>query len=646
MTAIAGLIRFDKAPIDRATLERMVNLLQPYGRDAQHTRFEPHAAFLRTLLRITPEDSLDRQPLWHAESQTLCLFDGRLDNREELAQALGIAPAELRLMADSAVALHACLRWDAECVDRLLGDFALACWQPRVRRLWLARDPLGTRPLYWHQKAEYFAFATMPKALFAIPGVEKAICEERLHDYLCLLPMIGPESFFKDIYRVEPGQILVLDGERVSTRRYHRWDPDREIQLPSDDDYLEAFREQVERSVACRLRASGPIASHLSSGFDSSTVTALAARQLAAENKPLIAYTAVPREGFDGPVPKGRHGDESPGARAVAARFPNIEHHLIRTNGTSPIAHLDEDVLRLDRPPLNPSNRVWTTAIQTTAANRGVRVLLTGQMGNMTISYTGQEFLPTLFKQGRWGEWWRESRGLMRREPARHWHHLLFQSLGPFLPHALWGLVRYLRGERLTAVTDYTGIHPEFMRRMGHAERVKATGWDLSYRAWANGRRKRIAVLDRLDNGEYQVSANTNGLEQRDPTADRRLIEFCLSVPDRQYLRDGKTRWMLHRLMGELLPREILHTRTRGYQAADWHEATAAALPDIREELARQRVKGVDRYLDLQSLEQSVLDWPASEWSGRDNARRYRLKLLRGLAVGTFVRLVEGDNRF
>jgi asparagine synthetase B (glutamine-hydrolysing) len=173
MTAIAGLIRFDKAPIDRATLERMVNLLQPYGRDAQHTRFEPHAAFLRTLLRITPEDSLDHQPLWHAERRTLCLFDGRLDNREELAQALGIAPAELRLMADSAVALHACLRWDTECVDRLLGDFALAYWQPQARRLWLARDPLGTRPLYWHRNAAGFAFATLPKALFAIPGVRQ-----------------------------------------------------------------------------------------------------------------------------------------------------------------------------------------------------------------------------------------------------------------------------------------------------------------------------------------------------------------------------------------------------------------------------------------------------------------------------------------
>jgi len=645
MTAIAGLIRFDASPLDPAILERMRNLLRPYGRDAQNIHLEPGAGFLRTLLRITPEDSLDRQPLVHAESQTLVLFDGRLDNREELAQALAIAPPELRLMADGALAMRACLRWDADAVDRLLGDFALACWRRPARRLWLARDPLGTRPLYWHRTADFFAFATLSKALFAIPGVEKAICEERLHDYLCLLPWIGPESFFKDIYRVEPGQILVMDGERVTTRRYHRWDPEREIRLPSDDDYLEAFREEVERAVACRLRSSGLIASHLSSGFDSSTVTALAARQLAAWDKPLIAYTAVPREGFTGPAPKGRHVDEGPGARAMAARFPNIEHHLIRTTGTSPLDHLEEDIEVLDRPPLNPCNMVWINAIRDAAARRGAKVLLTGGMGNMTLSYTGQEYLPWLLGRRQWATWWREARGLRRGEPRRRWRGILLQSVGPYLPPRLWGLIGYLRGETQWSLTDYTAVHPQFLQRMNHKARVAASGWELSYRPWADGRRMRIAVLDRLDNGDYLVAANASGLERRDPTGDRRLIEFCLAVPDNQYLRDGESRRLLRRLMGEILPPEILASRTRGYQAADWYEATAAAIPFIQEELARQQAKGIGQYLDLHSLGELLNDWPNSGWAGSRNQQLYRSKLLRGIAVGSFINQVQADNR-
>lgn len=643
MTAIAGLIGFDGHRVEPAVLERMRNLLALYGRDAQNIHLETGAGFLRTLLRITPEDSLDRQPLVDTESQTLVLFDGRLDNREELAQALGITPAELRLMADSAVVLQACLRWDTDAVDRLLGDFALACWRPRQRRLWLARDPLGTRPLYWHQTPRHFAFATLSKALFAIPGVEKAICEERLHDYLCLLPMIGPQSFYKDIYRVEPGQILVLDGARTDTRRYHRWDPKRELHLPSDDDYLEAFREQVEQAVARRLRTSGLVASQLSSGFDSSTVTALAARQLAGEGKPLIAYTAVPREGFEGPAPKGRHVDEGPGARALAARFPNIEHHLIRTTGTSPLDHLEADIETLDRPPLNPCNMVWANAIRDAAAGHGAKVLLTGGMGNMTISYTGLQYLPQLFGQRRWATWWREARALTRRSGIR-WRSVLSQSLAPHLPPWLWQRIKRLGGGRVWTLADYAAISLGFMRRMEHEARVRASGWDLSYRPWADGRRMRIAVLDRLDNGDYQVGVNAAGLERRDPTADRRLIDFCLAVPDHQYLQQGQTRWLLHRLMGEILPPEILYAKTKGYQAADWHETLGAIRPRLHEEIALQNEKGIGGYLDLQGLEQSLLDWPEAGWHRSTNERRYRLKLMRGLSVGAFLRKTEGVN--
>jgi asparagine synthase (glutamine-hydrolysing) len=644
MSAIAGLIRFDDASVDRAAVGRMLNLLTPYGRDAQHSLLLNGAGFLRTLLRTTPEDSLDRQPMTHAESQTLVLFDGRLDNREELAEALAIAPAELRLMADSQVALHACLRWDTSAVDRLLGDFALACWQPQARRLWLARDQLGTRPLYWHKTSDLFAFATMPKALFAIPGVERAVCEERLHDYLCLLPMIGPESFFKNIFRVEPGQILTLQGHQVSTQRYHRWDPETELQLPSDDDYLAAVSEQVERAVACRLRANGPIASHLSSGFDSSTVTALAARQLAERGEGLMAYTAVPREGFDGPVSEGWHADEGPAAQALAARFPNVTHHLIYPDGTAPVDLLNQDVDRLDRPPLNPCNLGWWNAIEADASKRGAKVLLTGAMGNISISYTGLEYLPGLFGRGRWTTWLREARALKRRHPAQRWRRLVAQSISPYLPPALWGTIERLRGRRHGAVTDYTAIHPAFMRRMDHAHRVRATRWDLSYRPWADGRRVRIAGLERLDNGDYWPGANTSGLEMRDPTADRRLIALCLSIPHHQYMRDGQTRWLLRRLMGEVLPPEILFADTKGQQAADWYEVTGANLPLMREELRRQRNSDAGQYLDLNNLMASLDDWPTTGWSEHATVQRYRLKLLRGLSVGAFVRQIDDHN--
>lgn len=646
MSGIAGLIQLDGSPVDRATLERMQTVLTPYGRDTQNYVHHGSSGFLRTLLRTTPEDRLDHQPLVHAESGTTLLFDGRIDNRDELAKELGLTAAEVALMADSDLVLRACLRWDTAAVDRLLGDFALACWQAHRRRLWLARDPLGYRPLYWHKQPGFFAFATMPKTLFAIPGVAKAMCEERLHDYLCLLPMIGPKSFFQDIYRIEPGQWLVFEDGDITTHRYHQFDPNRVLKLASDDDYLETFREHLERAVACRLRAIGPIASHLSSGFDSSTVTAIAARQLATRNAGLLAYTAVPREGFDGPAPKGRHGDEGPGARALAARFANIEHILIHPEGTSPIDNLREDVETHDGPPLNPCNAVWVHAIDVDAVRRGVRVMLTGGFGNMSISYEGWQYLPALLGRARWFTLWQELRAIRRRYPNWRWRALLEHCLAPYLPAAVWAAIERRRGQSWAPITDHSPIHPAFMARMRTAERAKIVNHDLNYQPWANGRRMRIATLNLTDIGDYAAALNAVGLEWRDPTADLRLLEFCLAVPDAQYLRDGQHRWLLHRLMGDVLPPEILHARTRGLQGADWYEDAGRALPRLREELTRLMTHGsAGKYLDLEALMHALDDWPESGWNTLAIEKTYRLKLLRGLSVAQFVCYADSDNR-
>jgi asparagine synthase (glutamine-hydrolysing) len=646
MSAIAGIIQFDDKTVDKATLDRMESLLEPYGRDSQQQWQNTSTGLLRTLLRTTPEDSFDQQPLMDSSGQLVILFDGRIDNREELADKLGLDADQCKVMADSEVVLHACLRWDTKAVEHLLGDFAIACWQPKQRRLWLARDPMGYRPLYWHKQAGFFAFASMPKALFAIPGVPRALSEERLANYLALLPMTDADSFFKDIYRVEPGQILILENEHITTQRYHEFDPDYELQLGSDDEYLEAFGEHLERAVACRLRSTGSIASQLSSGFDSSTVTAIAATQLAQKNKNLLAYTAVPREGFNGSVPRGRHADESIAARELVKRFDNIEHILIPPDGVSPIDNLQQATEMLDRGPLNPCNMVWAEGIHADAANRGAKVLLTGSMGNMTISYTGEQYLPALLGQGRWLKWWHEAKALQKASPNWRWRGLFGQSIGPFMPPWLWQSLQKVRGKGWK-LTDYTAINPQFLASMGGETGIaQKAGWDTSYRPWANGREMRIAVINRLDNGEYFSALNTHGLEMRDPTSDMRLLKFCLSVPDDQYLRNGQTRWLLHRLMGDTLPPEMLYPKTKGLQAADWYEGIEVALPRFQEELKRMAEHGlIGEYLDLDAMLQSLEEWPESGWENDHIIQTYRLKLLRGLSVGTFIRYVEGNNR-
>lgn len=644
MSAIGGIIQFDGAAVDRAAAERMQAALAIYGRDAQHHRHLPAASLVRTLLRTTPEDYLDAQPLVDTAEDIALVFDGRLDNREELAEALGIGDDALARMADSDLVLRACREWDDDTPRRLLGDFALACWRPGRRTLWLARDPLGIRPLFWHQQPGRFAFATMPKGLFALPGVTRELEETRIHELLCLMPTSGPESYFKGIYRVEPGQVVWLAGGELKCRYFHRFDARRELKLESDAAYVEAFRRELERAVRCRLRTIGPTASMLSSGLDSSTVTALAAHQLG--EAPLLAYTAVPRRGFEGPVLRSRHADEWPGAALTAERFANIEHLSVDTTHISLLETLDEQVELLDRPPGNPCNAVWVNEIHKRAAARGARALLVGDLGNLTISWTGLTYFPGLLRRGRWLRLYREMRTFKRYRPESRWRLMLRHALLANLPGSLWRRLERHR-HRLLQLEDYSAIRSDVLSRRQLLQQAHAQGHDVHFQPEWNGRRQRIRTLYRVDRGEFFAYANALGIETRDPTTDLRLVELCLAIPDSQYQRNGELSSLLKRAMRGVLPDAVLDARSKGLQMADWFEKMEASLGQFRAELeALERDSSAGEHIDLEGLRETLGEWPTERRRFGSHAmqHKYRNRLLRGVAMGHFIRYVEKHN--
>jgi asparagine synthase (glutamine-hydrolysing) len=641
MTAIAGLIPFDGRLVDLVALEKMRKALTPYGRDAQHLWHDESAGLVRTLCRITPEDTFDRQPLKSENGRFILVADGRVDNREELADVLGIPPSQACRMADSAFFLAAFERWGQGCLKRLLGDFAFAVWEQKSKRLLLARDPLGHRPLYWYKNRRFFAFATMPKGLFAVPEVPRSLCEECLADYLALLPMKGPQSLYKDIFRIEPGYLMVLEDSLVHSQRYHRFDPEHRIILKNDDEYVEGARELLDRAVGCRLRSAGGVASYLSSGLDSSTVTATAARLLEEQGKRLLAFTSVPREGFDGPVPKGRHADEGPAAAALAARFPNIEHIIFRSGKRTPLDGLLEKVEIFDRPPLNPCNHVWLDGIEAETAQRGAKVLLTGQRGNMSISYTGQHHLPWLLHRGRVIKWLTEAYMLVRNNEMRL-KGVLRQSVSPFVPMPIWRAFKARKSRR--SVHDYSAIHPDLALRTNLHLRLRQAGRNSNSRPSVDGWRMRTEGIFRMDPGDFfEASVGSNGLEVRDPTIDLRLFEFCLAIPEDQYLKNGRPRSLLHRMMKNVLPPEILSLKTRGLQAADWYEGAFAARDAIRKWLDRLDVSAeAPRLIDLKRMRELFKNWPEGGWEQDSVIRTYRYLLLRGMSVGLFIHYAEG----
>ena len=645
MTALAGLWRFDGRPDAADGCASMLVAQQLYGPHDCAQWSNGGVALGRQLMRVLPEDAFDRQPLVGGEGRYVLVADVRLDNREELAEALRIPAAQARTLCDTAILFAAIERWDESCLERLVGDYAFAMWDGARRRLMLARDPIGQRPLHYHRGNKFFAFASMPKGLHALAEVPYLPDEERIAEFLVLLPETGTSSFFRGIERVEPGHVTTVTTNALTTRRH--WQPSRRrIALRRPEDYAEALRDLLDKAVHCRLRGADDVGVYLSGGLDSGAVAATAARLLAPSGRRVIAFTGVPRQGYDGPVPRNRIADEGPYAAATAALYPNIQHVLVRNEGCSPLDDLDRNFFLFDRPFLGLCGTGLSNSFGNAIRKRKLKVTLGGALGNMGLSYNGMELLPELLRSGRWLSLWREARALVATRRMR-WRGIAANTLGPWCPPALWVWLNKIANGYTLEVGDYAAVNPHLLAKLDLPGRARACNLDLVYRPWKDGFAMRLWALQRIDPGIYHKGGLGGWqIDHRDPTADVRLLEFCLAVPTEEFLRDGMQRALARHALSDRLPKQVLEEPRRGLQVADWHEDLTAVRHRVADELGRlESCPAATKAIDLPRLRRLTENWPSAGWEREEVIMSYRYALLRAISSGHFLRRATGANR-
>jgi asparagine synthase (glutamine-hydrolysing) len=306
---------------------------------------------------------------------------------------------------------------------------------------------------------------------------------------------------------------------------------------------------------------------------------------------------------------------------------------------------LDRDFFLFERPLINTPVQKWWNSVNAEAKKRKVAVLLTGLMGNSTISYAGMETLPELAARGKWLRLLGEGRALVRTGHAR-WTNVLAAALGPWLPEPMWNaLCRMGRGWSWD-IDQYTAINPERRRSLDLDKCAREQGFDLSFRPPKNGFDTRLWCLRRVDWGNNNKGVLGGwGIDMRDPTTDRRLIEFCLSVPASLYLQDGVPRALGARAFEDRVPQRLLTERRKGTQAIDWHEDMDASRDRLREEVSRlEQVPEAVRALNLERMHDLIDDWPAGDWNGHHAMFNYRMALLRGIVSGHFLRKATRSN--
>jgi asparagine synthase (glutamine-hydrolysing) len=527
------------------------------------------------------------------------------------------------------------MRWQESCLDRLVGDYAFALWDAAEQRLTLGRDPTGQRPLFVAAAAGAVSFASMPTGLLKSPFVRTGFRLERMASAALGISDFSEATYFEAISRVLPGHIADVDSTGVKQRRY--WSPRLDPLAMSDSEFVDAYHEQLERAVRPTLRRkSGAIGTHLSSGFDSSAITATAAR-LSGSSKP-IAFTSAPRPGFTGPVQKARIADEAALA-ALTAEMYGLEHVVVRPAG-GVLQLLRDHAHFYQEPNRNVVNMEWWSAIHQSARHRGISTLLTGQMGNFGVHAGGLPILAEWVRRGDWLEWWRQARSAVGSGRAR-WRGVLMNSFESWLdPHLVRLLYRRFMGVPSDSEQSYLQDHwLEKLRGPSlHSARqlLKGTPYE-----------RRLMLIRTEDIAVHRKGAIAEaGIDERDPLANRRLIEFSLRLPPEQLLHRGVWRPLAKRALAGRIPDAVLNAELRGYQGADWFERVSKpeALAIIEEISMSSTVTDL---LDLRKIRRDIERWPAGGSADLYFQMIFRTRLTAALSMGVFLQefqpLVSGS---
>jgi asparagine synthase (glutamine-hydrolysing) len=537
-------------------------------------------------------------------------------------------------------------RFGDEAPSRLVGEFAFAIWDADKRTLLaVASAPLAP-PLYFHDAGDRFAFAGRARALLALPGVARRVDEEHVASFLTHADTGADRTFFRGIRRLLPGQRLVARRGGVAVTPWWRPDLHDDLSLRDDAEYVAAFEELLEGVIDDHLPAGGRCGALLSGGLDSGAVATTAAPLLDRAGRRLAAYTHVPHAAFAGAVMDGRYADETPHVEALASMHPNVDLQLVPEEPRGLLEGAEHVFAATESPIRNASNRGWLEAIFARARADGVSVLLNGDQGNLTASWDGSGLLMELVRHGRLLDATREARALAHSGGASSAGHALVRlGIQPFLPQGVNVGISMLRGGPRVRGNDaygtYSLIAPSLAAELDLASRDRNLRRRVHRLPVRGLRARRLRTLVATGVTGAPVLAGYRelfGIDIRTPLADRRLVEFCLRVPEAQFAREGTDRRLIRRAMAGRLPEPTLRGRQRGLQAPSWSDDIARERPQLLAAVGRfERDDLARRVLDLPRLRTLLEHWPRTPPTSSADVQIYRGAVPSALMTGAFL---------
>jgi asparagine synthase (glutamine-hydrolysing) len=616
VSAIVGLYYTDGQAVAPVDLGRMVESLAHRGPDAAGAWTDGPVGLGHRMLWTTPESFHEQLPMVNKRGDVVIIADARIDNRDELISALGVIEPPPGAITDSGLILSAYERWGESSPKKLLGDFAFAIWDHRRQTLFCARDHFGVKPFYYHRSGRVFAFGSEIKALLTLREVPRQLNQVRVADHLAGIFDDQAITFYRDVFRLPAGHSMTVRRAEASVQPYCWLDPFREVRLPSDDDYADAFRERFTEAVRCRLRSAFRVGGLLSGGLDSSAIVGTARRLLEAQDaRPLHTFSAI----FPGlPEADLRKIDERPFVDAVLA-MGGFASHYVRADCLSPLTDLDRVFWHEDEAFLAP-NLYMHWALYSAAHQQDVRVLLDGIDGDTTVSH-GLDYLSELARAVKVRKLGREVLALSRRHNSSARTILWQFGLRPLVPEPLRHVWRAARRSTQPSWRVNTVIKPVFARRVdltGRAQALRKKGHTSTRTAREGHWRGLTSALFPYALELADKAAAAFSLEPRYPFFDRRLVEFCLALPPEQKLHQGWTRVIMRRAMVNILPDEVRWRIGKANLSPNFKRRLLEYDRALLEDVIMNDPQVIEDYVDVSALRDAYRRYNAQPMSEGD----------------------------
>lgn len=551
MCGLSGILNLKQRPADEAVIRRMSDCMSHRGPDADGFFIEHEVALGHRRLSIIDLSEEANHPISDPSGRYILMFNGEIYNYLEVkAQLPDYAYAT---HGDSEVILASYIKWGAACVEKLAGMFVFIIWDRQSKEMFIARDRMGVKPLYYCITDEYFLFASEIRAILKSGIIQPRLNLKAVDDFLSFQSVGFPHTIIQQVRQMEAGTWMLIKGSATTVKKY--WDVTRPA---VSFDYADKGRVQqhlyqlLDQAVRRRLISDVPLGAFLSGGIDSSAVVGLMAR---ASNEPVNTFNI----GFE-----EKEFDESGYANIIAKKF-NTKHTQIKLQPTVFLDELQNALNSMDTP---TGDGVNTYVVSKKIRQSGLIVALSGVGGDEL--FAGYPFFAQYYKLRKWKNVW----GLTN--PVRRMAANFIKVNGSTRNDRIRQL---LRSNDISIASYYPVsrqiISPDIISQLIKHPVQHETLIEEQLREQAADIDKlpllsQVSVADYLGYTQHTLLKDTDqmsmavSLEVREPFFDHDLVEFVLNIPDKlKYPVYPKS--LLVESLGDLLPKEIVHRRKQGF---------------------------------------------------------------------------------